>query len=145
MFQTVLSEHFANRRRHHKVLNREYAIQDASSGNILSDDEPWKLSAYAGQILNMSMEFNWKEPSLEPRSNCSRPSDTFTSVNIRCTDPKCKLWYQRLAAFEEDCLPFQTIAHHLEDSQKLDDTRCHIQYYTDSIVSTSTYKSRHRA
>ena len=66
-----------------KVLNGEYAVQDHTTGKILDTDEHWKMCVQTGQKINMSMTFQWSEPTLESCTDCDRSSEETGSIDLR--------------------------------------------------------------
>jgi hypothetical protein len=57
MFDMILTKRFEKHPGHGKILRREYAIEEGSSGRDLSRTTDWSMCLRPGQKIDMSMVF----------------------------------------------------------------------------------------
>jgi hypothetical protein len=83
MFHLLLAHQFENRRGHWRVLNRQYALEEACAKSDIDSSLPWAVSVRPGMRVNMSIVFKNVDivRGLCPR--CETPHNLPDDVNFK--------------------------------------------------------------
>jgi len=83
MFHILLAHQFENHRGHQKVLDHEYAIEEACTEKDIDISLPWSVSVRRGMRLNMSIVFKDVDTIKGRCPRCKTPHSVPDNVNFQ--------------------------------------------------------------
>ncbi|KAH7254936.1 hypothetical protein MRS44_016409 [Fusarium solani] len=90
----LLKGHFKGRNGYDMVLNRQYALEESSSGRDLDTNRPLHFCLRRGMKINMSMIFNASTVVTGTCPRCNKVTDVPEDVTVQCTRPDCGMWFR---------------------------------------------------